>query len=139
LIGPQKGDNVKNDRKSFRIRKQFDVAWSVPEQGLEGEGLILNISLTGMLFVTDRLFDPKHGLSMGFSVEQVSSFPLKGDLVWFRRVGEGGTHYQCGVKFSKESSCSPQWVKWMEGNILKLADVEDSRILDRYLNEGQES
>jgi len=127
-----------SDRQSFRMRQQFDIFWSIPGQKIEGQGRIYNISLSGMLFVTDRLFDPAHALEMCFSVPEIPSFPSKGKLVWFRKVGQGRSQYQGGVKFSDEKSHNPLWIKWMEENILKLADVQDSKVLDRILTDGQE-
>jgi hypothetical protein len=125
-------------RRNFRLRKQFDVTWSVPSQKIEGEGLISNISVSGMLFVTDKLFEPQHGLVMSFSIAQVPSFPPKGKLAWFRKVGRGEAQYQCGVQFLNEAVPNQLWIKWMEENIAKLGDIVDSRILDRFLSEGQQ-
>jgi PilZ domain len=122
-----------SDRQSFRLRKQLELAWSVPDQKINGEGTIFNISRSGMLFVTDRLFVPEHELIMGFSVKGVPSFPPKGKLVWFRKVGEDQSHYQCGVKFLNDLAANPAWIAWMEENILKLADVGTANILEHFL------
>jgi hypothetical protein len=122
-----------NDRQSFRLRKQLDFTWSVPDKKIEGEGLIFNISRTGMLFVTDRLFEPEHELTMYFSVKQAPPFPLKGKLVWFKKVGENNAHFQCGVRFLKEFSASQAWITWMDENISKLADIGDNNILEHFL------
>jgi PilZ domain len=123
-----------NNRQSFRLHKQLDVAWSIPDQKMGGEGKILNISREGMLFTTDKLFLPEHGLVIGFKVAQIPAFPSKGHLIWFsRKLGEEGAYYRCGVKFLYEETLRPAWVQWMEDNILKLADAVDGRILSRYL------
>ncbi len=122
-----------NDRQSFRLRKQLEFTWSVPEQKAEGEGLIFNISRSGMLFVTDRLFEPQHELGMAFKVKQVSSFPSKGKLIWFRKVEKENACYQCGVKFLNELASNQAWITWMEENILKLADIGNSNILENFL------
>lgn len=127
-----------NQRQSFRLRKQFDVAWSIPEQKIEGQGKILNISLSGMLFITDKLFSPEDGLIINFKIDQAPAFPPKGRLAWFRKLEGDRAQYQCGVRFFSEASSSPAWNQWMEDNILKLANTEDSRILERYLSQGQE-
>jgi len=123
-----------NNRDSFRLRKQMDVIWSVPEQQAGGEGNILNISLSGMSFETDRLFSPEHGMSIHLKSAQIPPLPSKGKLVWFRKAGEGNRHYQCGIRFFKESVYSPVWAQWMEDNILKLADTGDNNILNHYLD-----
>jgi hypothetical protein len=132
-----KGGIVINNRQSFRLRKQFDVTWSIPEHREEGQGIISNISLSGMLFVTDRLFEVEDNLNMCFTVTQSPSFPSKGKLVWFRKVGKKRSQYQCGVRFAGEYTQSPAWVTWMEGNISQLADTENSPILGRILGAGE--
>jgi hypothetical protein len=90
-----------------------------------------------MSFETDRLFHPDHGMVICFKVAQEPSFPPKGKLVRFKKVGEGNDHYHCGIRFSKDSAFNHEWVKWMEDNVLKFSGTEDSKILGRYLNEGQ--
>ena len=122
-----------NDRQSFRLRKQLEFNWSIPGQKTEGEGLIFNISRSGILFVTDRLFEPQHGLEMAFRVKQVPPFPSKGKLVWFKKVEKENACYQCGVKFLNELAASQAWITWMEENILKLADVASTNILENLL------
>lgn len=122
-------------RQNYRLHQQFDVIWTIPEQKIEGEGIISNISISGMLFVTDRLFEPRVGLKMEFKVEQSPNFPTKGGLVRFMKVGE--SQYQCGVQFLNEETFNKLWIKWMEKNISRLADAVDSRILGHYLDEGQ--
>lgn len=122
-----------NDRQSFRLRKQFECRWSVPDQKIEGEGIIFNISRSGMLFVTDRLFEPEHELIMSFNVKQSPPFPPKGKLVWFRKVGEDDGHYQCGVKFLNEFAANPAWIAWMEENISRLAEIGNSNILGHFI------
>ena len=127
------GENMINSRDSFRLRKFIDVFWSVPQQKVEGMGKIFNISLTGMSFETDKLFKPDHGMIINFSDAQIPPLPVKGKLVWFKKVGESKNHYQCGVRFVKDSKLNRQWVQWMQDNILKLADSGDNKILKRYL------
>ncbi len=124
-------------RQSFRLRKQLDVTWSIPDQKTGGEGRIFNISLEGMLFTTDKLFVPEHKLVICFRVAEIPSFPSQGHLTWFsRQRGEEEACYRCGVRFLSEETLRPAWVQWMEENILKLADAEDGRILNRYLTGG---
>ena len=122
-----------NNRQSFRLRQQFDISWFIPEQKIEGEGIIFNISLSGMLFVTDKLFKPEHGLTLFFTAAHAPAFPPKGTLVWFKRVGRGESQYQCGVRFPYEAALRRSWIQWMDENILKLAGTQDSTILDSYL------
>jgi hypothetical protein len=122
-----------NIRDSFRLRKQMDVTWSVPEQQTGGNGNILNISLSGMAFETDKLFSPEHGMIINFSAAHIPPLPPKGKLLWFKKAGDK-KHYQCGIKFLKATAGNPSWTQWMEDNILKLADTGDNKVLNHYLN-----
>lgn len=121
-------------RQYFRLRKELPLVWGVAEQGVEGQGSITDISLTGMQFKTDKPFSPQHGLVMAFKSDQIPSLPNHGKLVWFRkRQSNNTTIYTCGVKFEREDGFHPAWRQWMEENILKLADAADNSILRRYL------
>lgn len=127
-----------NNRDYFRLRRQIDLTWSVPSQRVEGKGKIFNISLSGMSFETDRLFNPEHGMDISFSSAEIPALPPKGKLVWFKKVGESNSHYQCGIKFFKDSTLNQKWIKWMDDNIQKLADIGDNKILNHYLVDEQQ-
>jgi hypothetical protein len=121
-------------RQNFRLRQQLEFKWSVPDQNIEGRGLIFDVSARGVLFETDKLFKPEHGLVMTFKVNAVPAFPAQGRLQWFKKIGgPPRDRYQCGVKFAREIAQGSPWTQWMEDNILKLADAQDNAILERYL------
>ena len=122
-----------NNRDYFRLRKLINATWSIEEQRIEGKANIFNISLSGMLVETDKLFNPEHGMFICFKAEEIPALPLKGKLVWFNKVGEGHSHFLCGIKILKDSTLNQKWIKWMDDNILKLADIGDNKILNRYL------
>jgi hypothetical protein len=120
-------------RQSFRFRKHMDFSWSVPDQNVHGAGKIYNLSQTGMLFETDRLFLPEHGLELCFSVKEIPCLPVKGKLVWFRKVTDKKPHYRCGVRFTRQQAIKPEWTKWLDESISRFADAADNVILSRYL------
>lgn len=124
------------NRQSFRLRQQIDLDWSVTDQKTDGKGKIYNISQTGLLFETDRLFAPEHGLTVSLNCQESPALPEKGKLVWFRKVGENKSHYLCGIRFSSDDASDVSWTKWMEESVLKLAEVGDTHILGRYLRAG---
>src|SRR5471030_2139500 len=121
-------------RQYFRLRRQIEIDWSIPEKEVEGSGVIFNISVSGILFETDKLFPPEHGLKMSFVSQEVPLLPAKGKLMWFKKIGEKKDHYMCGVHFLKDPTTWPAWVEWMEDNISKLADTSNSVILGHYLS-----
>ncbi len=124
------------NRQSFRLRQQIDLDWSVTDQKTEGKGTAFNVSKTGMLFETDRLFSPEHGMTLSLKCEETPTLPQKGKLVWFRKVGENKAHYLCGIRFNSDDASNVKWVKWMEESFSKLADVGNTTILTRYLQAG---
>ena len=95
------------------------------------------MSSSGMSFETDRLFSPEHGMSILFKIAEIPSFPAKGKLIWFKKVGEGKNHYHCGIRFLKDGTFNRGWIKWMEDNIQQLADTGDNKILNQYLGTGE--
>ncbi len=68
-------------RQNFRLYKHIDMTWSIPTQNIEGKGKIFNISLSGVLFETDKAFKPDHGLIVHLHSAQIPSLPQKGKLV----------------------------------------------------------
>ncbi len=126
-----------NNRQSFRLRKQFDIHWSIPQQKVQGEAQVFNVSRTGVMIVTDRMFDPEHGMVIHLSAQDIASLPTKGKVMWFKKIGKGRTlRYQCGLKFI--DAHNPAWLKWMEDNVQKMADTGDNKILDRFLHGEKE-
>ena len=111
----------------------MDILWSIAGQGFQGNGKLFNISVSEMLFETDQMFEPKHGIEMSFSSEQMPAMPPNGKLIWFRKVTQGQKRYQCGIRFVKEPASYQAWGKWLDENILKLADAADNNVLNRYL------
>ena len=44
------------NRRHFRLREFIDVTWKVDELNVSGEGTVVNISSSGLLLQTDRVF-----------------------------------------------------------------------------------
>ena len=126
------------NRQHYRLRQLMDLKWSIPEKKIKGEGKIYNLSISGMLITTDHLFKPAEDLIVNFSSPQVPVLPLKGKLAWFKKLGKERVYYQCGVKFVKDESYGPSWLQWMEDNIAKLGEIQDSKMLKKYFDSGRE-
>ena len=124
-------------RGSFRLRQLIDFNWSVPEQGMEGTGKIYNLSMSGIMFQTNKFFKPDHRMIILLSSAMVPALPSKGKLMWFSRRPKAGG-YLCGVEFVKTLAISSPWYKWMEANIMKLAEASDAKIVGQYLKSGSE-
>ncbi|MDE2009489.1 MAG: PilZ domain-containing protein [Candidatus Omnitrophica bacterium] len=127
-----------NNRQSFRLRQQFEITWSVPDQKITGRGLVSNVSRSGMLFVTDKLFGADKGLKMCFSSTEVPACPPKGRLMRYRKVGPEESWYQCGVQFEIEADDMQVWIEWMEDNMSRLSDAQSGGVLGQFLRDGQE-
>ena len=46
------------NRRHFRLKEFMDVTWKVQDLGVAGEGTVVNISSSGLLLQTDRVFKP---------------------------------------------------------------------------------
>ena len=89
------------NRRHFRLREFIDVAWKVADQEVSGEGMVVNISSSGLLLQTDRVFRPSDNcvLSIESGAEILPFAAKKGKIMWFRRIHTPQERFQCGIHF----------------------------------------
>ena len=115
------------NRRHFRLREFIEVAWKVADQEVSGEGTVINISASGLLLQTDRMFRPTDNcyLTVESGAETLPFAPKKGKIVWFRRIYSPKERLQCGIQFSERTD--NVFLQWLEKKINKLSEVEDVR------------
>jgi len=88
-------------RRHFRLKECIDVTWKLADREISGEGLVVNISASGFLLQTDRVFSPSDNcvLSIGSGAESLPFAPKNGKIMWFRRIHTPEERIQCGVQF----------------------------------------
>ena len=91
-------------RQHFRIKDNLSVRWSV-EEGVTGEGIVLDISINGIQLITDKSFDPSENCV--FTIEppeggQLPFGPKKAVMRWFQKVMKNNIEcIVCGLEFIK--------------------------------------
>ena len=117
-------------RRHFRFKESIDVAWKVEDQEISGEGMVVNISSSGLLLQTDKVFRPSDNcvVSIESGAEKLPFAPKQGKIMWFRRIHTPQERLQCGVQFLPNDT-DIGFKQWLELKLKKLSDAEDVRIL----------
>ena len=119
------------NRRHFRLREFLDVTWKVEDQDVSGEGLIVNISKSGLQLVMDKVFKPTENCIV--LVESKSEvFPFaskKGKLMWFRRISAPQERFQCGIQFLATDKLGGDFQELLEKKISQISEASDARIL----------
>ncbi len=118
------------NRRHFRLKEFIDVAWKVADQDISGEGMVVNISTSGLLLQTDRVFRPSDHcvLSIGSGAENLPFAPKNGKIMWFRRIHTPEERMQCGVQFLPDH-LDLEFQQWLEKKVNRLSGAEDANIL----------
>ena len=118
------------NRRHFRLREYFDVAWKVEDQEVSGEGTVVNISSSGLLLQTDRVFRPTDNcvLSVESGKDVLPFSAKKGKIVWFRRIHTPQERFQCGLQFLGDNT-DIDFQKWLEMKVNRLSEAGDAKIL----------
>ncbi len=123
------------NRRYTRIREFIDASWSVEGLPESGEGQIINISLSGALLQTDRLFVPQDKCVMDITIDGKDG-PFthkKGKVVWFRRVNTSRQFFQCGIDFGLESTQDGNFRNWIDAKVTNMSQASNVNILNNYV------
>ena len=118
------------NRRHFRLREFIDVTWKVADQEVSGEGTVVNISTSGLLLQTDRVFKPSDNcvLSIESTAEILPFAAKKAKIVWFRRIHTPQERFQCGVVFWADK-LDNNFQKWLEMKVSQLSEAGNATIL----------
>jgi len=122
------------NRRHFRLKEFLDVSWKVEDQEVSGEGTVLNVSSSGLLLQTDRVFQPSDNTIL--SIESSESLAAqdspfvakKGKIMWFRRIHTPQERYQCGIQFL-EGQTDKNFQQWLEMKVNRLSETANVNIL----------
>ena len=126
------------NRRHFRVREVLKVRWSIEGQKETGEGIALNVSLSGMQLLTDTLFKPSDQTIVCIEAPEGDTLPFgpkKAKIMRFSRLKrkDGGVGYMCGLKFIKGSEFDQKLKDWVEGRVSHISNAVDPAILSNYL------
>ncbi|MDE2027648.1 MAG: PilZ domain-containing protein [Candidatus Omnitrophica bacterium] len=118
------------NRRHFRLREFLDVSWKVDGQDASGEGTVVNISASGLLLQTDKVFQPSDNcvLSIESGAEDLPFAAKKGKMVWFQRIRTPQDRFLCGIQFLSEKPDN-SLQQWLEMKISRLSEAGDAKIL----------
>jgi len=118
------------NRRHFRLKEFMDIAWKVQDQDVSGEGTVVNISNSGLLLQTDKMFRPTDHcvLTIESGLEALPFDAKKGKIVWFRRIHTPQERLQCGIQFLADKTDS-HFQKWLEMKVNQLGEAADVKIL----------
>ena len=118
------------NRRHFRLRECMDVTWKIADREVSGDGLVMNISASGILLQTDRVFRPSDNCVLSIeSGEGILPFAAKkGKVMWFRRIRAPHERLQCGIQFLEDGADS-NFQKWIEMKVNSLSEAGDAKIL----------
>jgi len=118
------------NRRHFRLREFIDVAWKVAGQEDSGEGTVVNISSSGLLLQTDKMFRPSDNcvLFIESGAEELPFAVKKGKIVWFRRIHTPQERIQCGIQFLPDRTDS-SFQQWLEKKMNQLSEATNANIL----------
>ena len=121
------------NRRHFRLKEFIDVAWKVAGQEVSGAGTVVNISKSGLLLQTDKVFRPSDNcvLSIESGADTLPFAPKKGRIMWFRRIQTPQERFQCGLQFMEEKT-DKDFQQWFEGKVSQLGETVDAKILDNF-------
>ncbi|MDE1920847.1 MAG: PilZ domain-containing protein [Candidatus Omnitrophica bacterium] len=118
------------NRRHFRLREFLDVSWKVADQNVSGEGTVVNISASGLLLQTDKVFKPSDNcvLSIESGTEALPFAAKKGKIMWFQRIGASPQRFLCGIQFLADKP-DGSLQRWLEVKINQLCEAGDAKIL----------
>ena len=121
---------MSENRRHFRLREFIDVAWKLEDQEVSGEGMVVNISSSGVLLQTDRVFRPSDDcvLSIESGADTLPFAAKKGKIMWFKRIYTPQERIQCGVEFLPDKT-DIAFQEWLAMKMDQLSQATDAKIL----------
>ena len=124
-----------DSRRHFRIKERVPVRWKIKGKNVEGQGEVLNISISGVLLETDSAFSPIDDSELEIEpIEKTIDFiPPSGRLMWFRKIKILNTRFWCGLEFVKPSQEVVEKIKGkVEEAQEQMAKAANVNILQNY-------
>jgi hypothetical protein len=124
-------------RRHTRVKEEVPVRWSLPKECLEGQGIVRNVSISGLLLEVEARFTP--AANAAFIVEvadpKIPKFiPKVAMLVWSEQNPENPRRKFCGLKFVDPTGAKFTRLKeHIDSRLENLFQATDLTIINRYL------
>jgi len=121
-------------RRHVRLKESIDVTWRIEAQHVSGTGVLINISSSGFLLQTDRLFRPSDDciLSIKPVSPSLSFAPKRGKIKWLKRIHTPKDRYQCGVEFLPDAM-DRDFQGWLNTKVEELGQIQNMNILSNLV------
>jgi len=118
-------------RKSLRIKEKLDLKWQIKDSQFNGNGRVLNISTSGMLFETRRgfpLIDRCVFDFQSFIGGKANFLPQEGRLVWAQKVGLRKNKMLCGIEFiDPQADILSELREKVQSGIVRMANARRTK------------
>jgi hypothetical protein len=125
-------------RRHARITQDIPVRWRIDNTERSGDGVIRDISVSGILIELDTFFTPdKNSIFVIQPVNPQDEFfmPTLARLVWAKPLRKEVGKYFCGMEFVRPSeSVLAQLSARIEGWFTTIAEAANVNILDNYFH-----
>ncbi|NTV28552.1 MAG: PilZ domain-containing protein [Candidatus Omnitrophica bacterium] len=126
-------------RRHTRIREEVTISWRVEGAGRYGEGLVRDISVSGVLLEVSSESQLAKGTV--FSLKAAAGqedlvIPDKAKLVWSKAMKMEKGKYLCGLEFIEPSdSIVVKMTQHVENWLARMAEAANVNILDNYFRD----
>jgi hypothetical protein len=120
-------------RRHVRLREDISVRWRIESSGLQGEGTIRNLSVSGMLLESQSLAMPPKDAEFTLEVVESENAPFtscRAKFVWGRRALSEQRYYFCGLEFLDPPEKA---VSAIEARLAGISNASNVGIVGHYL------
>ena len=125
-------------RRHLRVREEIPVRWHSKDGYHKGEGIIRNMSLSGLMMEVGEEFKPSAQTQFLLEVTDPKLphiIPTQMKLVWYSRILMGKPRFLCGMRFTDPSGASFNGLKQhIEERLNTYSQAMDINIQSRYLS-----
>ncbi|MBF0486076.1 MAG: PilZ domain-containing protein [Candidatus Omnitrophica bacterium] len=128
-------------RRHARIQEETPVRWRLIGSERQGEGLVRDISVSGILLEVQEPFSLDN--NPVFTIQAINSsdelfIPERARLVWTKMMKTQKDRYLCGLEFIRPpESIVAQIAQRVESFLARIAETGDINILRNYLRKRE--
>jgi hypothetical protein len=127
-------------RRHPRVREEIPVRWAMPDKGIQGSGIVRNVSISGLLLEVDEHFKPIENAPFTLEIldEKAPRFiPKEARVVWSDHIMADKRRKFCGLRFVDPTgptfSCLKEHIDSRLDAVLQATDLN---IINHYLHQS---
>lgn len=127
-------------RRHPRVKESAPVQWTFGFLGHQGQAVIRNLSISGLMLEVDSAFEPVEDGKYHLEVQDPklsSIMPREVKLIWCSRDAADKTRKFCGMKFiQSEGPVFMRLVEHVESKRSNFNEAMDAKIIQHYLTQS---